>query len=149
MQFNLFLNARIPDSVPEEMRQWIVKLKKIKSKEACIRKAYDLITKKFRGERIHMKYNEIFISDPKKIWKRKVIFCTTFNWLMKILLIKSKKFMPEDIKIKWSFVWYLSLHQHLQVRVSRNKAVNVDLWGHYHNIKFGDYARGFHKTTPQ
>lgn len=143
---NLFAKGKIPDSLPKDMQVVINKLKKSKNKEDCLKKAYDILSKKYRGYRVktYTRFFDLFQSDLNKIWAKKdFLHCTTMNYLMRILLVKSGFFKDKDTKIKFSLVWYISPHQYLNVRLNK-KSVNIDLWGKAYGIKFGDYAHGFH-----
>ncbi|MBT4541212.1 hypothetical protein HOC35_06900 [Candidatus Woesearchaeota archaeon] len=68
------------------------------------------------------------------------------NYLLRLLLVKSKHFKEKDIVHKYSLVYYTSPHQYLNVKISKNKTINVDIWGAANGIKFGDYANGFFKS---
>jgi len=144
---NLFTKAKIPNELPKEMEILIKKLKKSTTKKDCIKKAYLFLSKKYRGYRIYtyLKFSDLFISDINKIWTKKgFLHCNTLNYLMRILLIKSELFDEKDIKLKWTLVWYISPHQYLNIKTSKNEFINIDLWGRSYGISFGDYAHGFH-----
>ena len=145
MIHNLFFRAKIPGKIPKEYQKVISNIKKSsKNKYEFLRKSYNFLAKKYLGVRLNVKYAELFGIDLKKVWKKKIVFCTTMNYLLRLFLIKSGMFTEKDIRTKWSFIWFLSPHHYLQVKVSRNKWINADLWGQDHGIKFGDYAREFH-----
>jgi len=144
---NLFSKARIPDEIPPLMQAAIKKLRKSKNKEECLRCAYDLLAKKYQGKRwsTYTRFFKLFDTNLERIWNRNgFLHCTTLNYLMRILLVKSGFFKDEDLKLRWSMVWYISPHQHLNVRINSKRVIHVDLWGKSYGIKFGDYSRGFH-----
>ena len=125
----------------------IQNLKQASDKEVCLRRAYDVLTAKYRGYRLktYTNLSDLFVRDPRKLWERSgFLHCTKLNQLMKFLLVQSGQFTSEDIQIKWTAVWYVSPHQYLMVDVGNNRFINVDLWGKAYGIFFGDYARGFH-----
>jgi len=139
--------VKIPDKLPKEMEALIKELKKSKTKKACIKKAYSSLLKKYRGYRFYtyIRFFDLFVLDINKIWAKKgFVHCAVLNYLMRILLIKSGLFDEDDIKLKWTLVWYISLHQYLKIRVGQNEFINIDLWGKAYGISFGDYAHGFH-----
>ncbi len=144
---NFFSKKEMPKNIPEAMEKIVKELKKSASKQACLRKAYELLAKKYYGDRL-MTYThlfELFNADPVVLWdKRGYLHCTHINYLLRILLVKSGCFKDEDIKLKWTVIWYLSPHQYLEIRLNDQKTVNVDVWGIKYGIKFGDYAHGFH-----
>lgn len=139
------LNKRpIPKDLPQEIRDVVEKLRRCKTKEECLKKAYDIITQRFYGERIktYLRLPEAFISDPSKLWKKKgFLHCTNQNYLLRILLVKSSHFKDEDIEQKLTHI-FGSPHQYLRIKVGK-KHVNVDPWSHHYGVKFGRYQHGF------
>jgi hypothetical protein len=144
---DLFCIRKIPDRLPKEMQVVVAQLKKTKNKKACLRKAYDVLTAKYRGNKMNTitHFFDLFITDLHELWKRSgFMHCTTFNNLLRILLVKSGKFKDEDIRVHWTLVYFVSLHQYAEVKISEKKSINIDMWGKVYGIKFGDYAHGFH-----
>ena len=143
---NLFSKKKIPSTLPKELQEVVDRLKKSKSKEDCLKKAYTILTKKYRGRKLntYFQFFHLFIQDINKLWaKSGFLHCTNMNYLMRILLIKSGFFKEEYIEVKFSLVWYISLHQHLRIKINNNKFINIDLWGHVYGTKFGEYTHGF------
>jgi len=141
MMLNIFI-YKIPKKLPAGMEAVVSRLKKTKSKMQCLRLAYDLLVERFRGEKFYFlrKPSELFVTDLEKIWNtRTVINCTTANYLLRCLLIKSGKFSDKDIKSRWTLIWGISIHQYVKVDVD-GKIIDVDLWGHSNKIPFGEYA---------
>jgi hypothetical protein len=134
------------EELPEDMKKQVLILRKSKTKEECLKLAYDILTKKYQGKRFltYFFIHRLFEKNIENIWKRNgFLHCTTMNYLLKTLLINSNFFKEKDIKFKWTLVWLISPHQYSQVNLG-DKKINVDIWGANHGIKFGDYARGFH-----
>jgi hypothetical protein len=101
---------------------------------------------KYRGYRgkTWIKIFDIFENDINVLWsKNGFLHCTSINYVMRILLVKSGFFTEDDLRLKWTHVGYISPHQYLQVKVDE-KLINVDIWAYAYGIKFGDYAHGFH-----
>lgn len=141
---NVFYKASIPDFLPEGMQRTVEKLEKSKNEEDCLKKAYDALFERYVGCKVHTRFFDIFTSDVNKLWDVKYQHCTALNYFLRILLVKSGFFKDEDITLKWTLIYYISIHQYLRIRLDGNRAINVDPWGAHHNIKFGDYAHGFH-----
>ena len=144
---NLCYKIKIPDKIPNEMQQVVDELKKSKSKEECLRRAYEVLTKKYRGYRFrtYLKIWLVFVTDLEKLWQRTdFLHCHTMNYLLRALLIKSGWFSEDDIKLKYSLVRYISLHQYLEIKVALDKFINVDIWNANYGKGLGDYAHGFH-----
>ncbi|MDA3840453.1 MAG: hypothetical protein PF572_05150 [Patescibacteria group bacterium] len=146
MPLDLLVKKPAPEVLPNEMENLIVELKKSSGSEECLKKAYQILVDRYQGQRIktYTRIFNIFYSDINYLWRQKgFLHCNNINYIMRAFLIKSNFFKEDDIKIKWTLVWYISPHQYLQVRINE-KWVNVDVWAHSFGIKFGDRARGFH-----
>lgn len=141
MILNVFIH-KMPKKLPPAMEHAVRQLKKTKGKEECLHKAYNILTKRFRGKKFYAitHFWELFTTDMNVLWNKKnILHCTTTNYLLKVLLVKSGKFTEKDIKNRWTLVGGISLHQYLQVKLNK-KPVNMDLWGHAYGIPFGKYA---------
>jgi hypothetical protein len=146
MLANLLFKTRIPEKIPKSMQTTVNKLKKSKNKEDCLKKAYLIITKKYRGYRVRTYTHlwELFAYDLKDLWHRNgFLHCTNLNYLLRVLLIKSGFFKDSDVEPKWTLLYFFSPHQYLKVKV-KNKTINIGLWGKAFGIKYGDYAHGMH-----
>jgi len=138
---HLFWKRKIPDKLPPGVQKIVDKLKKTKSKEQCLKQAYESVSKKYRGRKwlTFTKFWDLFRCSVKSIWGRKgFLHCTNLNYILRVLLIKSGKFKESDIKPKITFVG-ISIHQYLRVKIN-NKYVDVDPWGEAYGIKFGKHA---------
>lgn len=128
------------------MQDVIDELKKAQSQEECLRKAYDVLIAKYHGDRIKTitKLFNILESDIEVLWRKNgFLHCTNINYILKTLLIDSGFFKKEDIRTRWTLIWYVSPHQYAQVRIN-DKWINVDVWAHAFGIELGDHAHGFH-----
>lgn len=145
---NFFLNkTKISEKLPEGMQRVVDELKKTPNQEQCLRRAYEIMTSRYRGQKLgtYTKLPRIFSFDIQKLWDSiGFIHCHNANYLMRILLVKSGFFKNEDIKNKWTLVYYVSIHQYLRVKLNNGRHFNIDIWGAVYGIKFGDYAHGFH-----
>ena len=144
---HLICRNKIPEKLPKEMDFIVKRLKKAKNKEECLKKAYDILSKKYRGYkwRTYTRIHELFMRDVNKIWAKKVfLHCTNINYLLRILLIKSGFFKEGDIKLKWTTLYLLSPHQYVIVRINKKKYINIDIWAKPYGIKLGDHAHGTH-----
>ena len=154
MQFIFYLLEKLLDfykkmyskKLPVEIQQIVLILDSCKNQEECLKKAYDIVTKRYRGYRwaTLTHFNNLFIHDPEKLWNKKTLICTNLNHLLKVILIHTKFFTKNDIRTKWTLIWLFSLHQYLRVKINGNKFINVDPWGKAYGVKFGDYSNGFH-----
>jgi len=141
-----FFKKLVPACLPEDIEEVALDLGHSDNKEECLRKTYDLLTKKYRGYRVktYLRIFELFTNDLEKIWKKNgFLHCTNLNYLMRVLLVKSGCFKDGDVRQRWTTVWFLSPHQYLRVKLGENEFVNIDLWSHAYGIPFGKYAHGF------
>ena len=128
-----------------ELDEAVQMLKKSKNREECLKKAYDLVSSKYRGGKLmtYLKFWGLFSNDIEKLWKKSgFMHCTNINRVLKHLLVESRFFKDSEVKKKWTLVYYISPHQYLQADVN-GKKINVDAWGKHYGIKFGEYAHGF------
>jgi hypothetical protein len=142
-----FYKGNFPDELPFEIQLAIEELKKTESREECLKKAYDLLTRKYKGHKFGTLFfpHLLFMNDLGKLWNKSgYIHCTQMNYLLRLLLVKSDWFKDEEIELKWTLIWFISPHQYCRVRIATDKYVNVDIWGKAQGFYFGDYAHGFH-----
>ena len=137
---NFFSKQKIPKDLPKGMQDIIKKLKNTKSKEQCLKLAYKELSKNHNGAVFGAwRYMpRIFIRDINKLWEKKILVCTSLAFLLRILLIKSKKFEETDLKYKKTWSAYVFPHVILDVKI-KNKWIHVDVWGKANGIKFGEY----------
>ncbi|MDD5253501.1 MAG: hypothetical protein PHG05_00145 [Candidatus Nanoarchaeia archaeon] len=145
---NLLWKKPIPDKVPAGMNVWIEELSKTKDQEECLYKAYDLVTTKWTGGKYktYSRFNWLFVSNLDKIWhqKSKYMYCMTFNYILRTLLVKSGCFDDKDIEQRISMVCIISPHQYLSVNLKNGGNVYIDAWARAYGVEFGDYTRGFY-----
>lgn len=146
---NLFWKSKIPERLPKDMQAVVDRLKKSKGKKDCLRRAYEILSKKYKGCKFYTyrRFFDLFVTDLKKIWEKSgCLHCTHLNYLLRVMLVKSGFFKDEDIQLRLTLVYYVSVHQYLKIKIGKNDYVNVDLWGNTNGVKFGDYAHGFHRS---
>jgi len=145
---NVFSKQQIPKTLPKDVQKIVEKLKKTKTKMACLKIAYNEVGKKFHGEifRVVTHFFHLYTGSFAKIWSKPGwLHCNTLNYLLRVLLVKSGKFKDSEIKVKWTMVYYISLHQYFRIKMDKNKYLNVDMWGRNHKIPLGAYSHGFYK----
>ncbi len=147
MFFDFLFKTSLPNHLPLDMEVAVEELKKSSDKKECLEKSYKILTSKYKGHRIktYTRFFEIFKKDINYLWKKEgFLHCININYLLRILLIKSGFFKEKEIIMAWALVWHVSPHQYVKVKVN-GEIINIDIWAHNYGIKFGDYARGFHK----
>lgn len=149
---NLFTKLPIPEKIPESMEQVIKEFAIQKDKEDFVKKCFDLLVSKHHGSRINiiLKFRNFYKNDIADIWNHKGFFyCTTLNYLLRMMMIKSELFKEQDIELKLTNTWYLMPHQYLRIRINKEKLINVDPWAYQFGIEFGDHGHGFHSGNIQ
>lgn len=147
---NFFTQKDLPDKLPSDLQATIKVLSKIKDREEVVRQTYDIVTKKYFGRRRETFWNlrKMFETDIARIWREKGFYqCTTQNYLIRLLLVKSGQFQENEIKQKNTLIWFFSPHQYLQIEVADNRYIYVDPWSRAYGIKYDDFASGFHSGT--
>ena len=133
---NLFKKEKISKKMPEELEKEIKKLKKTKTKLACLKKAYHFMANtfgKYCKEYYYLiKLPRLAKKDVNNLWafkhsKNPFLHCTQHNFLLRVLLIKSKKFKEKDVGLVNIVQWPLSIHQYLVVKIDK-KWIDVDVW---------------------
>jgi hypothetical protein len=146
MPLDLFSKTPVSKNLPLEMQKIINIISNLENKEECLLYIYNLLTKKYKGNRLKT-FTKIFEIKEKNIellWQKNgFLHCTNINYIIRSLLINSALFTESDIKIKWTLIWFFSPHQYLQINTD-DKWVNIDIWSHNFGINFGDYSHGFH-----
>ena len=140
-----FTKSKMPKKLPKNISLVIRHLmKKSRSKYEYLKSVYNYLTTKYHGKRNTILKNPdlLFNKNLNNIWAKKGFLpCHTFNYLTRLLLVKSRIFNDHEIKIKHSFLNF-SIHQYMEIKV-KNKWLKLDPWAHGIGIKFGDYARFF------
>jgi hypothetical protein len=145
-----FYKSSLPKEIPDEIQKVVEELRKTRNREECLKKAYAVLTDKYQGRRFRtlLLPHYLLITELRKLWNKSgFIYCNQMNYLLRLLLIKSGWFKDKDVELKWTLIWYISLHQYCRVRLSNKKYVNVDIWGKAQGFPLGDYAHGFHSAS--
>ena len=127
---NLLSKQAIPDKIPKEMQKIVRKLKKCKTKKECLQMAYDAVLENHKGARygVEKYFPVLFVRNINLLWWINRMHCTSLAFLTRVLLIKSKCFTEEDIKLKTIFPsGTLCPHSFIRVNIGR-KWVDADPW---------------------
>ena len=139
-----FKNDKLPEKIPENMREVINKLKRrANSKEEFLKLAYNYLGSRFRSERFNtfLKFHYLFKS-LDDIWKMKgYIPCTQSSFLMRIFLIKSGFFKEEEVRKRHPFFDF-NTHQYLQVNLG-GKWIDIDVGEKQRGMQIGKHLKYF------
>lgn len=138
------------EALPWEMQQLVAGIEQCKTQRAALEWAYTQLAQKYRGYRLFtfLRLDRFFIRNIEKLWElHGFLHCNHMNYLLRTVLVASRKFGVADIESCWTQIWLFSPHQYLKVRLQDGSQVEVDLWGKSYGIALGDYAHGFHGGT--
>ncbi|MCF7795003.1 hypothetical protein K9M50_01420 [Patescibacteria group bacterium] len=143
---NFFKKEPLPKELNSTFVNIIEHLNSCNNKEEALKEAYNIIATRFKSSRfkLFIRVKRGFMKNPEKMWQKKFLYCYQDNYLLRLFLVKSKWFKDEDIKLKFSFVYYIIPHQYLKIKIDDNQYMNVDPWGRDYGVKLGDYLYGFH-----
>jgi hypothetical protein len=121
-----------PRQTPEEVKAAIAELElRAHDQRSYLEAVYELVLDKTLHQYKHTRFKaafyipRAFVSDLSEIWQtHDFLYCTGINYLLYVLLIKSKYFKPEDVRVKHVFVNFF-IHQYLQVRIG-DRYIDVD-----------------------
>jgi hypothetical protein len=142
---HLFSKEPIREITNKDLLQSINLVKHSRSKEEALKRAFKIITSKFKGYRFrtYILFWKAWEKDPNKLWSRSgFMHCTHQNFLLRVLLVKSSWFSEQDIQLGYSLVWYISPHQYLKIKLGKD-IICADPWNHRFGVPLGYYAVGF------
>lgn len=143
---NLLNKILIPNHIPKELDDKIKEFSKSKNKEFFLKKSFFYIVNNWSGSRINLicKFSRLYQKDLHKIIHTKgYMHCTTMNYLLRVMAVKSGLFDDKDIQIKLTNSWYMVPHQYLEIKISDKKKVFLDPWNYQFGINYGEYGSGF------
>ncbi len=151
---NLFRKKKIPKKLPLIMELEIKKLKKTKSKLACLKHAFNFVKNNVQpGNKLFFRnLRRSFVNDIFKLWdyikKDGFLYCTQQNYLIRILLIKSGKFKEKDIALITYIRKKFFIHQYMQIKIN-NKWIDVDVWFAHFGTPFGKHYPVLFRIWPK
>lgn len=137
------INFNILTKLPKELKDEIKKLNKIKDDKKFVVRALNYLKKNFQTNSLllFVRLHKHYYKEAHAILKRKGFFpCHIQVFILRLLLIKSKRFKQEDVKVHYTFYSGI-IHEYLKVKV-KNKWINVDPWGYNKGVPFGKHTMG-------
>lgn len=118
--------------VPDEIKAAIADLElRAHDQQSYLEAVFNLIMEKNERQWKHTRFKaatrllRAFVTDLGEIWSTKdFLYCTSIDYLAAALLVNSKYFKSEDIKVRHTFVNFF-IHQYIQVRVG-DKWIDFD-----------------------
>ena len=126
----------LPSAIPPELEQRIRQLDRESTHNLdFLKKAYGFVTQTYTGSRIKTITNfwKAF-RDPLHL-KPGFMPCNGQNYLLRLMLIKSRRFNEEDIQVK-VVPLNLFIHQYLRVNIDGHW-IDVDPWSAFLGLPFG------------
>ncbi|MCG2694716.1 hypothetical protein L6261_01375 [Candidatus Parcubacteria bacterium] len=146
MILSLFKKQSIPNEIPMELMDKIIEFSVCGNKDEFLRKSFFYIVKKWGGSRIGFftRFFDVFNNNFNKIFKKTgYLHCTTMNYILRVMAVKSGLFRDTDIELKLTNTWFVIPHQYLKVKLNENSFVCLDPWNYQFGIDYGDYGSGF------
>lgn len=143
---NFLFKKDLPTSLPKSLKIEVDKVAKTKTKRQAAKLAYKIVTDKYYGHRAETYFNvkKLLQTDVNKIWAESGFYqCTTQNYLIRLLLVKSGKFKDSEVEQKLTLIWYIGPHQYLKVWLDKDNHVYLDPWSKVYRVPFGQRAHGF------
>lgn len=144
---NLFTKQAITGKIPEILENKISEILKIsKDKVEFLKNSFFYIVWNRSWSRCNLiyKFDRLFEKNISKIIDSKwYLHCTTMNFLLRIMAVRSGLFKDEDIKLKLTNSRYIAPHQYLKIRLSEDEIINLDPWNYQFWIDYGKYWSGF------
>jgi hypothetical protein len=132
-----FKKERIPDVIPtvleEKIEEWEIDSS---NQREYLEHAYNYIVENFYGSRIDTlikpgrAFGNVFDKQPG------FLPCTMQNYLLRIILVKSKWFKDSDIETV-TVPLNLFIHQYLRIQIASEKT-NADPWSNFLGLKLGE-----------
>lgn len=131
-----FKKSPLPEKIPDRFEKKIDELN-ISSKTDLeyLKGTYDFLTSKYRGDRSKTITKFWYVFEDPFSFESGYIPCVVFNYLVRVMLVKSDRFREEDVKvvvIPFNFV----VHQYLKVKID-NCWIDIDPGAKYRGISFG------------
>ncbi|MBL8029824.1 MAG: hypothetical protein JNN11_01100 [Candidatus Doudnabacteria bacterium] len=110
--------------VPIEIKQAVKSLEDGSDGQASfLRNLYLFVLEKNKTQWSHSRGRaaimlpRLFVKDLNEIWKtKKFVYCNAINYVAYVMLVQSKYFKPDDIKVRHVFLNFVP-HQYLQVKL--------------------------------
>lgn len=134
-----FRKRALPDLLPENFAQ-ILKRLDLESLDNLdfLQHSYAYIIAQYNGSRIQTitKFWRAYKNPLTQ--KPGFMHCTNQNYLLRLMLVKSGRFIESDIKVR-IVPLNLFIHQYLEVRIGAQWIV-VDPWSAFLKVPFGKHA---------
>lgn len=143
---NLFTKLPVPAELPAGFQRRIDDLARGASAEVFLRRAFDWIVATWGGSRFGLAlwFTRSFTTDLQAILDTPgYMHCTTMNYLLRVMAVKSGFFREQDIDQVLTHSWYIAPHQYLRVRLPAGTVIDVDPWNYQFGIDYGRHGSGF------
>ena len=143
---NLFSKYPIPSRIPIALKEKIEEFAKDNDKEAFLKKSFMFIVSRWGGSRLNFfpEFGRLEYRRLRRILRTKgYMHCTTMNFVLRVMAVKSGLFTDEDIKLIWTNTWYIIPHQYVTFKISEKKTMTLDPWNYQFGIAYGEFGSGF------
>ena len=138
------INFSLPVHLSPELQKEIKKLKKIKDKKQVIIATLNYIKKNFESNSLllFIQLHKHYYKKASAILQKKGFWpCHIQVFILRLLLIKSRKFEQDDIQVHYTFYNGI-IHEYLKIRVNNKWIIRADPWGYNKGVPFGYQSMG-------
>ena len=125
---NLGYRRKIKGKIPIFVRQEMIKIgENSKTKREVLEKVLEFQHKYFYSEmrQVYRQFFLLFEGNFQKLWNKKgFLHCHQQNFVLRVLLLQTKRFKEEDIRLKVTFC-YFNIHQYMKLKVD-DETIKVD-----------------------
>lgn len=147
---NLFVKQAIPQKLPPILQKEVDQIAHVPTQELAAQAAFDFVTSRWGGNRLGLirYFPRLFQTNIFKIISTSgYMHCTTMNFLVRILLVKSGRFTDTNVHLKLTHTWYAVPHQYLTLHFDSGRELVLDPWNFQFGIRYGSFGKGFDSTT--
>ncbi len=131
-----FKKETLPEVLPSDFSKIITDIS-ARSKDSLdlLKNVYEYVTAQYPGSRLRTITNFWVAYEEPVNHKPGFLPCTSQNYLIRLMLVKSGRFQEQDIKIV-ATPFNLFIHQYLKVKVG-DIWMDVDPWSHFIGVPLG------------
>lgn len=131
-----FRKSSLPNQLPTDFESDIQRLNTEATDDFdFLTKSFEYVTERYHGSRVRTLGN-FWVAFENPIGHAPGFLpCTSFNYILRTMLVKSGRFKEEDIHLK-VIPLNIFIHQYLRVRIGE-KWIDVDPWSAFKGLSIG------------
>jgi hypothetical protein len=131
-----FKKKPLPETIPEDFLNTIQELSKNSLDDFdFLTKSYNYVVSRYSGSRIKTITKFWYAFEEPINHKPGFLPCTSQNYLLRLMLVKSGRFQESDIQVN-VIPLNLFIHQYLKVKIG-DSYIDTDPWSHFLGMPLG------------